>query len=93
MARELRFYERLRQLPRDPEKSARFAGLRYTSDQVPGYARVAAGKKFRYIDASGKTIRDKKELTRIGSLVIPPAWTKVWISRSGTADPDTPLPG
>lgn len=70
---------RLRPLPRDPEKSARLAGLRYTNDQTPGYARIAAGKGFRYVDASGKTIRDKTELTRIRSLVIPPAWTKVWI--------------
>jgi DNA topoisomerase-1 len=70
---------RLRQLRRDPQNSARFAGLRYTSDQSPGYARIAAGKGFRYIDTSGKTIRDKSKLTRIRSLVIPPAWKKVWI--------------
>lgn len=70
---------RLRQLPRDPEKSARFAGLHYTTDQSRGYARIAAGKGFRYIGTSGKTIRDKSELARIRSLVIPPAWRNVWI--------------
>ncbi len=70
---------RLRELPRDPEKSARFAGLHYTSDQNPGYTRIAAGKGFRYLDAAGKTIRSAEELKRIRSLVIPPAWKKVWI--------------
>ncbi len=69
----------LRQLPRDPEKTAIFAGLQYVSDQTAGYQRIAAGDGFRYIDTHGKTIRDKRELNRIRSLVIPPAWTKVWI--------------
>jgi len=70
---------RLQHLPRDPEKSARVAGLRYISDQSPGIARIAAGKGFRYVDTSGKSIRDKEQLKRIRSLVIPPAWAKVWI--------------
>jgi DNA topoisomerase-1 len=70
---------RLRSLPRDPEKSARFAGLHYTSDHGAGYGRIASGKGFRYTDTDGKTIRDTRELKRIRSLVIPPAWKNVWI--------------
>ncbi len=70
---------RLRHFPRRSEQSARFAGLLYTTDQTPGYARIAAGKGFRYIDTSGKAIRDKSKLSRIRSLAIPPAWKKVWI--------------
>ncbi|CAN5179877.1 hypothetical protein BH20ACI1_BH20ACI1_03850 [soil metagenome] len=40
------------------------------------------GKKsgFRYVDAGGKQVKDKKHLERIKSLVIPPAWKYVRIS-------------
>jgi DNA topoisomerase-1 len=48
-------------------------------DSDPGIRRVASGKSFRYESASGKPIRDEKTLGRIKSLVIPPAWTDVWI--------------
>jgi DNA topoisomerase-1 len=69
----------LRKIPRDPQESARFAGLHYTCDQTPGYTRIGTGKGFRYVDVRGKTIREKSELARIRSLVIPPAWKRVWI--------------
>jgi len=36
-------------------------------------------RRFRYVDARGRTIRDTTELSRIRSLAIPPAWTDVWI--------------
>ncbi|HEX3356191.1 MAG TPA: hypothetical protein VHS31_04335 [Tepidisphaeraceae bacterium] len=38
-----------------------------------------AGKGFRYTDAHGKPIRGVKTLSRIRSIVIPPAWKEVWI--------------
>lgn len=63
----------------DPVESAKAAGLRYVSDTVPGIRRRRCGKGFRYIDPEGKTVRDKETLARIRSLVIPPAWTGVWI--------------
>jgi DNA topoisomerase I len=63
----------------DPVLSAKEAGLRYVSDAEPGIARKKAGKGFRYVDAEGKPVRDEKALQRIRSLVIPPAWTGVWI--------------
>lgn len=59
--------------------SAKAAGLRYTSDSAPGIRRVRAGHGFRYVDADGKRVRNPEILGRIKSLVIPPAWTNVWI--------------
>ena len=53
--------------------------LRYISDKIPGFFRQKAGKKFEYYNLEGNKIRDKKILTRIKSLVIPPAWINVWI--------------
>lgn len=63
----------------EPAVSAKAVGLRYVSDELPGIARQKSGKSFRYRDAKGKTVRDKATLQRIRSLVIPPAWTDVWI--------------
>ena len=36
--------------------------------------------RFRYVDARDVEITDDEQLARIHSLVIPPAWTDVWIS-------------
>ena len=63
----------------DPVVSARVVGLRHVSDETPGLTRVRSGKTFRYRDAEGKFVRDPETLRRIKSLVIPPAWTEVWI--------------
>lgn len=65
--------------PLDPQLSAREAGLRYVTDTLPGIRRVRRGRGFRYLDVSGRPIREEKEIRRIRSLVIPPAWTNVWI--------------
>ena len=64
----------------DPEESARAAGLRYTTDTVPGIQRIRHGSGFRYVGPDKKVIRNSADLQRIRSLVIPPAWTEVWIS-------------
>jgi len=59
---------------------AESAGLTYVNPHDPGMSRLAVGHdKFKYIDADGKPVRDAKTLDRIAKLVIPPAWTKVWI--------------
>src|SRR2546428_13198508 len=63
----------------DSPESARAAGLRYTSDAKPGIRRKRTGKGFRYISPAGEPIRDADMLRRIQALVIPPAWTDVWI--------------
>jgi DNA topoisomerase-1 len=57
-------------------------GLRYVSDDGPAIRRRRAGKGFVYFDAKGRRIGDAGMLKRIRSLVIPPAWTDVWISAS-----------
>lgn len=55
------------------------AGLRYVSDDQPGFQRLKQGRGFRYVDADGRSVTDRQVLARIRSLVIPPAWTDVWI--------------
>jgi DNA topoisomerase I len=60
-------------------ESAKAAGLRYVSDEMPGIRRVARGKHFSYIAPDGTEIRDKKELARIKALAVPPAYADVWI--------------
>jgi DNA topoisomerase-1 len=61
---------------------ARAAGLIYVNDADPGIRRVKRGAVFGYVDAAGKTIRDRDVLKRIRAIAIPPAWTEVWIAPS-----------
>ncbi|MFN2540691.1 MAG: DNA topoisomerase IB [Chthoniobacterales bacterium] len=63
-------------------EAAEEAGLRYVSDDRPGYTRKKKGDDFEYFDAEGKSIRDEQRLLRIQRLAIPPAWTDVWICPS-----------
>ena len=68
------------QKPLPPPESAKVAGLRYVNDErTPGIRRIGSLKRFRYVDPHGRTIGDRAELQRIKALVIPPAWTDVWI--------------
>ncbi len=67
----------------DPRESAVAAGLHYTTDARVGIKRIRHGSSFQYVNGNGRRIRDARELARIRSLVIPPAWKDVWIS----ADP------
>ncbi len=53
--------------------------LRYISDQTSGFFRQKIGRNFKYYDASGKIVKEKKDLDRIKSLSLPPAWKNVWI--------------
>ena len=63
----------------DSAEAAEQAGLRYVSDDRPGYTRKSKGKEFEYFDTEGKAIRDNERRFRIKRLAIPPAWTDVWI--------------
>jgi DNA topoisomerase IB len=45
----------------------------------PGIRRRKSGKGFTYVDQNGNKVTDKATLSRISALVIPPAWTDVWI--------------
>jgi DNA topoisomerase-1 len=66
----------------DPVEVAEDAGLRYVSDDQPGYTRKTKGDEFEYFDTEGKAIRDEKRLLRIRRIGIPPAYKDVWICPS-----------
>ncbi|MEP6686054.1 MAG: DNA topoisomerase IB [Verrucomicrobiota bacterium] len=66
----------------DPVEVAKEAGLRYVSDDQPGYKRKAKGDGFEYFDTDGKRIDDEQRVLRINRLAIPPAYTDVWICPS-----------
>ena len=53
--------------------------LRPTRPDEPGITRRRHGRGFRYFGPDGSPLRDPGELARIKALVIPPAWTDVWI--------------
>ncbi len=53
--------------------------LAYVNDQEQGLARIGKPGAFSYADADGRTVKDEATLARIHALVIPPAWTSVWI--------------
>jgi DNA topoisomerase I len=53
--------------------------LRRADCSGPGYTRRRRGRGWQYLDAGGTPITDAATLLRIKQLVIPPAWTDVWI--------------
>ena len=59
--------------------SAAAAGLRYVSDSMPGIRRHRHGRGFTYVGPDGAVITARDAIKRFKSLVIPPAWTDVWI--------------
>ncbi|MBS2015870.1 MAG: DNA topoisomerase IB [Deltaproteobacteria bacterium] len=73
---------RIRTLPLDPVASAEAADCRYVDDTLPGIRRLRSGKGFRFAHPDGRPVKDPNVLRRIRSLVIPPAWTHVWICTS-----------
>ena len=70
----------MRQRPsREFVGSAKAAGLRYVTDSLPGVRRRRVGRGFSYVDPDGRVIRERERIHRFRSLVIPPAWSDVWI--------------
>jgi DNA topoisomerase I len=63
------------------QETAIATGLVYVNDADAGLTRVRRGKGFAYQDSDGARVRDSATLQRIRSLVIPPAYTDVWICR------------
>ncbi len=63
----------------DEVRSAEEAGLRYIVPKGPGIKRRRAGAGFAYLDPHNVPVEDAQTLARIRSLVIPPAWSSVWI--------------
>jgi DNA topoisomerase-1 len=50
-----------------------------------GWQRTGSKRRFRYLDAEGREIKDEVKLERIRALAIPPAWRDVWINPSARA--------
>ncbi|MEO7386624.1 MAG: DNA topoisomerase IB [Gammaproteobacteria bacterium] len=59
---------------------ARRAHLRYVQPSGPGYVRIRRGRSFAYRDAAGRPA-SQSAAERIRALVLPPAWTDIWICR------------
>jgi DNA topoisomerase-1 len=53
--------------------------IRRSDCSAPGFTRRRRGRGFEYVDESGRPVRNQKDLKRIRDLVIPPAWSNVWI--------------
>jgi DNA topoisomerase-1 len=53
--------------------------LNYVTDQEPGIRRLRTGKGFTYKGPDGRVVSAATR-ARIDAIVIPPAWTDVWIS-------------
>src|SRR5689334_21927001 len=53
--------------------------LHRSDTSEPGITRKRRGRGFAYDEPSGAPVRDPETLARIRALVIPPAWTDVWI--------------
>ena len=72
--------KKLKKIVQDEEKTALAANLVYVSDTQEGIERRPKGKTFAYYFRD-KIVKDDEDLVRIKSLVIPPAWERVWICK------------
>lgn len=70
--------KKLEKIIGDPVKSAEAINLVYVNDAEPGIQRIKKGRSFAYIFRD-KPLKDEKQIQRIQSLVLPPAWENVWI--------------
>ncbi len=75
-----RLLKKLEKIGRDPKITAKAVGLVYVADSTPGFTRKKSGGGFAFYDAEGKLVKDKEHIDRFKKLVIPPAYTNVWIS-------------
>lgn len=75
-----RLQKKLEKIGRDPKITAKAVGLRYVSDATPGYTRKKTGKGWSYYGPEGALVKDKELIKRFNAMVIPPAYTSVWIS-------------
>lgn len=65
-------------IDKDYTKAAEVADLLYVNDREEGITRTKKGTGFSYA-YKGKLVTNETTLQRIKKLVIPPAWTNVWI--------------
>lgn len=71
---------KLRKLVSDHEMTAAAVNLKYVNDAEAGITRVSDKEGFVYL-SDGAEVTDEQVLLRIKKLVIPPAWTNVWICK------------
>ncbi|ODT51469.1 MAG: DNA topoisomerase I [Niastella sp. SCN 39-18] len=71
---------KLKKVITDTVAMAKEVKLQYVTDADEGYRRIKKGRGFQYVFRN-KPLKDKEELKRIHSLVIPPAWKDVWICK------------
>jgi DNA topoisomerase-1 len=64
-----------------PSDMAKEANLLYVSADHEGYTRIRRGRGFVYRNEQGNFVRDAELMARVERLVIPPAWTQVWICK------------
>ncbi|PVW17339.1 DNA topoisomerase IB [Marixanthomonas spongiae] len=69
----------LKKILKKPEKAAALADLVYVTEKKLTIQRHRHGRGFYYTEA-GKKIKSKSAIKRFKSLVIPPAWTDVFIT-------------
>lgn len=75
-----RLTKKLEKIGRDPKITAKAVGLRYVTDSEPGFTRKKSGKGWSYYDPEGNLVKEKELIQRFNKMVIPPAYTHVWIS-------------
>ncbi|NRT16323.1 DNA topoisomerase-1 [Flavobacterium sp. 28A] len=75
-----RLESKLSKIDKNPQLTAKLVGLRYFTNSSRGFYRFRKGKGFSYKDENDDLITDRELLTRFKTLVLPPAWEKVWIS-------------
>jgi DNA topoisomerase I len=61
-------------------QAAQAADLNHVNDTHPGIRRVRRGRGFSYVTGENERVADRETLDRIAQIVIPPAWSDVWIS-------------
>src|SRR5215472_12296971 len=66
------------EITKNYSRAAEVAKLIYVSDKEQGIVRIKKGTGFSY-QFKDAVLKDKKQLKRIQQLVLPPAWTNVWI--------------
>ncbi|KEQ29110.1 DNA topoisomerase I [Pedobacter antarcticus 4BY] len=64
----------------DTTEEIKEIGLLYMTDTMPGIYRKGKPGKFHYENQNGSRVTDEKQVARINALVLPPAWTEVWIA-------------
>ena len=68
--------------PDERQAAAADVALIYADAREPGIRRRRAGSGFYYVWPDGARVREPEILERIRNLVIPPAWSEVWIAPS-----------